>query len=165
MSTTPCDRIIAVLDKVEKRLVENRLAHKLLGSTDEEIENLERALQVTLPLAYRLFLKRMGQDCGDFMLGSDFGGTEISAVIALQESARKLLAESNLRPLKPTEFVFLSHQGYQFLFFDAMSSEDPPVYYYLEGEASPRKVFDSFTAWLEQYAEDEIALAKQIRDE
>jgi hypothetical protein len=40
------------------------------------------------------------------------------------------------------------HQGYQFLFFKCDGSDDPPVYYYLEGDSSPTKKFDRFTEWI-----------------
>ncbi len=55
------------------------------------------------------------------------------------------------------------HQGYQFLYFDCDAGHDPPVYLFLEGEDAPRQVFDSFSQWLSQCVEDEIAAYAELK--
>lgn len=64
----------------------------------------------------------------------------------LREIAEQLLQENNQPPLPAQAFVFLMHQGYQFLYFVADGkNDDPPVYGYLEGEQGIVKKFEHFS--------------------
>ena len=69
-------------------------------------------------------------------------------MIGIKEGAEELLedddtwlieergAEGNPFELPDDAFIFLMHQGYQFMYFHtADRNEDPPVYYYLEWAA------------------------------
>ena len=58
--------------------------------------------------------------------------------------------------LSKHDFVFLVHQGYQFLFFDTIYADDPPVFLYSDNEHEPKKIFDHFSEWLLAAVDDEI---------
>ena len=49
--------------------------------------------------------------------------------------------------LERGDFVFLGHQGYEFLFFNVADSSDPPVFLLVE-DAEPIRVSSHFSEWL-----------------
>jgi len=114
--------------------------------TESDIRLLEEQYQVVLPKEYTRFLRRSYPALEANLAGSDF---HIHCLSRLREGALELLAE-NGKPfaLEATDFVFLMHQGYQFLFFRCGGSDDPSVYHYLEGDSRPTKKFDRFTEWI-----------------
>lgn len=118
------------------------------GCTEQEIAALEQAVAQTLPPAFRAYLLRCGKMPDAVFTGSDCCYGDL---FHLREDAEDLL-EENGQPfnLPKRAFVFLMHQGYQFLYFlTDGKSPDPPVQYYLEGEEGPEKKYPSFTAFLE----------------
>lgn len=124
------------------------------GLTETEIREIGQRQGVRLPDLYVRFLTRMGRSAGDFLRGSDFLYPDL---LPLKDYARGLLEEDEADfGLRDSHFVFLMHQGYQFLFFDADESEDPAVYLYLEGEGPPARVADRFSDWLKVAVEEEI---------
>jgi SMI1 / KNR4 family (SUKH-1) len=128
--------------------------HELSGCSDEEIEGIERQFSISLPAVYRRFLKRMGRSTGKFLQGSDFLFPEL---LLLREQAERLLRGMKGQfTLSNHDFVFLVHQGYEFLFFDALASDDPPVWFYLEQETRPKRLFDRFSLWLLAAVADEV---------
>lgn len=62
--------------------------------------------------------------------------------------------------LSESDFVFAHHQGYQFMYFSTGGSDDPPVYYYMEGTRSPQKKYDSFSEFLLKAAEDYVRITQ-----
>lgn len=139
-----------------ERIREGGLAGErpLGGLGEAEIREVARHQGVELPAVYARFLSRLGRSAGDFLRGSDFLYPDL---LPLKEYAQQLLEEDEVDfTLGEEHFVFLMHQGYQFLYFDATASDDPPVYLYLEGEGEPSRVADSFSAWLETAVEEEI---------
>jgi SMI1 / KNR4 family (SUKH-1) len=115
--------------------------------TEAEVSALQRDLGVRLPAAYRAMLLLMGREPDP-----SFTGTDLSMrwLRDLQPAALELL-EDNGRPfeLPPRSFVFLSHQGYQFMYLVADgASDDPPLYYYREGTAAPERRAERFSDWL-----------------
>jgi hypothetical protein len=60
--------------------------------------------------------------------------------------ATELLKENDL-VLPENAYVFHMHQGYTFDFFLLQEGDDPPVYYYLEGE-SIEQIFPSFSEYI-----------------
>jgi len=97
-----------------------------------EVEGLEDHLRVTLPTAYKAYLRIAGRHAPAAWVGSD---CTVDKLPDLQEWGPELLRESGQPPLPPQAFVFAMHQGYQFYYFLADGcSDDPPVFYYLEGE-------------------------------
>lgn len=130
------------------------------GCTAQEVAEVEATLRVRLPNAYREFLGLCGKQAGEFLSGT---GWTFPAILALKESAATLLSECGTQQkLSPSDFVFATHQGYQFLFFDCQSGQDPPVFRFVEGDQSAQQVFDSFSTWFLQCAEDEIAAHAEL---
>jgi hypothetical protein len=117
------------------------------------VQEVEKQAGGPLPAVYRAFLERMGRSTGDFMRGSDF---LYPTLLTVRDQAEALLRDCGGKwRLPETAFVFMSHQGYQFLFFDRLAGDDPPVHYYLDGDARPQEVFSSFSKWLVQCVADE----------
>jgi hypothetical protein len=103
----------------------------LIGCKLDEIIKLEEFIGAPLPKAYREFLIIMGKKAGKLFMGSNYYYSE---VFKLRQSALELLEFNKFTiPLPENAFVFLMHQGYQFLFFLLDDSENPIVYYYSEG--------------------------------
>ena len=129
-------------------------ASDVVGCTAAEIAHVEAQASVQLPRLYKEFLSRMGRSTGAFLKGSDF---TYPAVTTLRSDADRLPEDSRAGwKLKAADFVFLGHQGYEFLFFDCAQGDDPPVQLLTEGE-NPREVFPRFSEWLARCVADEIA--------
>jgi hypothetical protein len=127
---------------------------RLQGCSEAEIAAIEHERGVALPGAYRTFLAAMGKSPGGFLRGSDL---EYSALRSLRAWAEELLVECDAAlELDLADFVFVMHQGYQFLFFRCGVSDDPPVYLFLEHEPRVQRVAESFSSWLASAAQDEI---------
>ncbi len=85
----------------------------------------------------------MGKGAGKFMHGSSAFWDE---VFNFQDWGIELLAENNFKPLPKNAFVFWLHQGYQMAFFLVDEGDNPPVYYFGEGEGQTDfKKVDSLT--------------------
>lgn len=123
-----------------------------VGCDDDEIEEISNPLPMPLPAAYLAALHCFGKGASFLWRGTDFHYPEL---LGNRESAEELLdwIDAGFR-LKETDFVFLDHQGYQFLYFQLGAGDDPEVSYYIETEKEPRKVYDSFTAWLRAYLKE-----------
>jgi hypothetical protein len=66
-----------------------------------------------------------------------------------------LLLENHQPPLPNKAFVFFMHQGYQFMYFIAdSSSDDPPVFYYLEGEPTTVQHYERLSDLMAVVARD-----------
>lgn len=123
---------------------------ELRGCSNRETGKLEAEFGFRLPSEYVHFLKLIGKGAGSFLLGTSIFYRDLPS---LRESAEELLVESGSTFVLPkSAFVFCSHQGYQFMYFDALPySEDPPVFYYLENDLKPNVRWPSFTAFLMGY--------------
>ena len=126
------------------------------GCSNEEIEYLENYTTHPLPETYKQFLIHMGHGAGKF-----FEGTDIfyKTIFENRIAANELLEEdqSNFK-LAETDFVFASHQGYQFMYFSLCENADPSVYYYIEGAKLPHKKWERFSEFLIQSVEDYVNL-------
>jgi len=113
----------------------------------EEIKEIALSCNYPLPASYLEFLRNMGRGAGEFLKGSSCFYPEI---LELRNWAEELLVENSFTPLPDDAFVVWMHQGYQFLFFRAKEGEDPPLYFYLEGQSNDNfiKKEDSFTDFL-----------------
>jgi hypothetical protein len=144
------------VDQAAERLIESGLAtpQTLVGCSGADLQQVESAAGGPLPRVYRRFLERMGRSAGNFMRGTDVLFPE---VLRLRRTAEALLRECGAPfSLGALDFVFSSHQGYQFLFFNRVAGDDPPVRYFLEGDPGPRQVFPTFSTWLQQCVADEL---------
>ncbi len=115
--------------------------------TDDQIRELEEKCGVVLPVKYKEFLKNGDALFEERLIGSDIKPPHLEN---LNEWASELL-EDNGTPyeLKADDFVFCMHQGYMFNFINCSEDvNDPPVYYYCEGESNIKKVSPSFTTYI-----------------
>ena len=132
----------------------------LQGCTPEEIAQIEKKFQLNLPAVYKEFLSRMGKSAGKFLVGTDY---LFPALLHLRDDAEDILEESGVNfRFGPAHFVFVGHQGYEFLFFDAAESPDPAVSHVEEAE-EPGQVFAHFSEWLLTCVADEIAAFQSLR--
>lgn len=130
----------------------------VLGCSEQEIAEITKEFSVTLPAAYRRFLATMGKSAGEFLDGTDFFYPE---VLTLRGQAEYLLSKCKATiSLATTDFVFASHQGYQFLFFGTEEGDDPRVRYYFEYREDFEIVASSFSEWLTGCVSDEIEATK-----
>ncbi|MDI9363589.1 MAG: SMI1/KNR4 family protein [Flavobacterium sp.] len=102
-----------------------------------EISIIESKFEVRLPIVYKRFLTLMGRGAGDYMLGSSVFFDEL---FSLRDGAIELLQENHMDSLPEEAFVFWLHQGYQVAYFKLDDGDDPPIYYFSEGQND--KVFE-----------------------
>lgn len=84
----------------------------------------------------------------------------------LNEAATGLLQENDKNYKLPSDaFVFYMHQGYQFMFFRLSEGDDPPVYFFGEGEGldKPKLLYDHFSSFLMAEIDGHKRLLDQIR--
>jgi hypothetical protein len=105
------------------------------GCTEAEVAALEQRIGSALPAAYREFLLWMGHSGEHLLRGSD---VFYDRLIDLQEWGPELLEENSIPPMPDDAFVFYMHQGYQLAFFRLSEGDNPPAYYYGEGEGLDR---------------------------
>lgn len=115
------DKIIQIISKDSK----------IEGLTQSELNNVEMLCKHPLPKTYKDFLLNMGKSAGSYMKGSSVFYDEI---FILKEGAKELLEENNFKEIPENSFVFWMHQGYQMAFFNLDEGDNPPVYYFCEGE-------------------------------
>jgi len=134
--------------ELRERLVQAGIARpsEIRGCTAEEIEEVRATQGLPLPRVYEEFLREMGRGAGAFLRGTD---VFYPRVLQVHEWALDLLAEDGAETVLPSgAFVFLSHQGYQFMFFPTGQSDDPAVYFYREQARAAQQRFDSFSSFL-----------------
>lgn len=120
--------------------------------SEDEVRALEVSLGIELPNSYRNFLLAMGRSAGSLFIGSS---AFYESLFELREWAQELLEENEVRdPLPPDAFVFLMHQGYQFMFLRNSEGEDPPVRSY--NEADPGQTFQVIAPSFTQFLADAI---------
>jgi hypothetical protein len=144
-----------VTDKLAKRIIHGGLCTwwSMHGCWNFEIKELERHFDIRLPEIYKSFLKKMGKGAGKFMRGTDFFYRHLFA----NRNAFEEVLASDGKPfsLSANTFVFSSHQGYIFHFFEC-GNPDPPVYGYSEGDMKVKKINNSFSEFMIYVVEEEI---------
>jgi hypothetical protein len=120
-----------------------------LGVTGEAcdewtVQDLEQQFGVELPPAYKAFLLLAGNGW-EPLEGSHYAIEDNLA--NLQRSGQRIMKHDGGK-LPDDAFVFLVHQGYACNFFLTQDGEDPPVYEYVEGMPSVRRVAARLTEWL-----------------
>lgn len=158
----PQARIEEFVDRLRTSLLAGRLPCR--GCSSAEIEEIASGQNVALPAAYRAFLSMIGRGCGDFLVGSD---CFYPAVLNVRDYAMDLLREGGVEAGLPDDaFVFLCHQGYEFLFFKtADHAEDPAVYFYAEGMAAPEHRWSAFSEFLSATLNEQLAVRKRFQSE
>lgn len=112
------------------------------AATDGEIGELERSAGA-LPASYKAYLLVAGRQPPSAWVGSDCA---LRHLPGLRKGAEELLRENGQPPLPASAFVFLMHQGYQFFYFETDGrNDDPPVFYYLEGQPKVVRRFEHFS--------------------
>lgn len=148
------------LDKFAEDLIQWGLASfwTIRGCKTHEITKLEQHFEIRLPQIYKEFLAKMGHRAGIFSQGTDMF---YESLFTNREGFQELLEEDKFSfVLEPKLFVFSSHQGYIYHFFNVEENViDPPIYGYMEGELKIKKVNDSFSAFLIK----SLAEQKQIK--
>jgi hypothetical protein len=156
--------ICTAVETAKSKLLEGGLVglDSFKGCTEEEITSLESRFSLCLPQCYRDFLAVMGRTAGKFLVGTDYSFPKL---LEFRKDAEGLLrtSQSDFK-LRSTAFVFMFHQGYTFLYFDCHANPyDPPVFMFTEAEKEPRKVSDTFSAWLLAAVEDDIAAYRELK--
>lgn len=109
----------------------------LVGCTDEEIAALEAWVAPhRLPAAYVEFLRFGGKDLAGVFHGLDFSYAMALALRA--HGNRDILSMLRRRDqtavLPDTVFVINEHLGSNFTYFDLTEGDDPPTYFWEEGD-------------------------------
>jgi|HigsolmetaAR206D_1030411.scaffolds.fasta_scaffold07126_3 hypothetical protein len=120
------------------------------GITAEQISEVQRAWGVSrLPRVYVDFLTHMGARAGRVLRGTD---AFFPTILQMKEWADEFF-EENSGVVSPPDgvVVFAMHQGYVAYWMADISSPDPEVVEWMEGESSPSRVWPSFTAFLNSH--------------
>jgi len=154
-----------LFNNLKAKMIESELStpDEILGCSEQEIAEIETRFKMNLPATYREFLHQMGNCAGWFLEGTD---VYFPQLLDCRKVAERLMKEDGAEfSLQPTWFVFLQHQGYQFMYFDSMEKDgDPPVFRYLEGDKQPKQIADSFSQWLTACVEQESELNKKVKN-
>lgn len=121
----------------------------LVGVSDEELREFAEDQAITsIPGRYAEFLKAMGRAAGPLLVGTDAFYPDI---IGLKRDGLELLADSGVAGLASSDVIVIAmHQGYQVYWMADVSTDDPPVYMYQEGDKGISKKWDSLTEFLRQ---------------
>ncbi len=116
---------------------------------------IEAHFRCRLPQAYKAFLEIAGRGAGKLFQGTDI---YYPRLLSLQAEAIDLMAQNNLPKMLPdAAIVFCMHQGYEVNYF-LPTSENPPVYQYVEGQPSPVQAWNSFSGFLAEALERHKAI-------
>lgn len=111
----------------------HRMGNRLQPLTAKEVDLIETRFKLVLPQLYKQFLRTMGNGAGNYMQGSSVFYKDI---FFLRDWATETLVENAMMPLDDDAFVFWMHQGYQIAYFKLDEGDNPPVYFFSEGENS-----------------------------
>ena len=114
-----------------------------VGASIEEIAQLERRLEVTLPAAYREYLLWMGRDFNGIFRGSNWFASDLEPN---REVLKALLEESGSRyEALSSHVVFFTHQGYMAAWFDAAENESDPKCLFINDAMQEPEVSGTFS--------------------
>ncbi len=160
------------LDRVKERVQElHLLAQNVVWPcTEQEIEQLEEWMHISLPAAYKEFLLWMGHRAGGLFFDAHchYWDLEHNQIVAAQ-----MLQENNFPVSLPQDaFVFYIDQATIFYFFLLSEGEDPPVYMYEELMPGPtfplayHKYSEYLAAEVEKYANfrQRVATREKLRE-
>jgi hypothetical protein len=113
------------------------------GYAEGEVADAETRLGLRFPIVFRQYLREMARSPGDLFRGSDLAG--IAEFEQFRADAQRLLAETDpALSLPPEAVVFLSHQGYTFVYLLAVGGFDGAPMQWSETEREPRQVAATF---------------------
>ncbi|MBZ0296724.1 MAG: SMI1/KNR4 family protein, partial [Anaerolineae bacterium] len=120
---------------------------QFVGFAADAIEALEHQLGVHFPPLFRAYLEAMGVEHGMLFWGSDSNPADFSLY---RRQAEAILTDDGVTSLLTNRsVVFLLHQGFAFLYFDADAADDAPVWKYVEGDEHPQAIAPSFRQFIE----------------
>ena len=141
-----------------KRIIQPQIGKPELikGCSEQEIEELEKACGLSLPLSYKVLLRNFGHGFGGIAYDVEFLYQD---VFPLTQIAREMLQYEGDPVLPENTFVFAMRYREQFAFFEVKKGiEDPPIFFYMEEDENFTKTDDSiFGFW-----EAEIKLKEQL---
>ena len=109
------------------------------------LKELEGKYKITLPDSYKEWHQNGGQN-KDSLIGTDVDFPRLSEI---QDWAKELLTEDQSSFTLPDKaFVFLMHQGYQFMYFICNGNNDPQIWYYHEGDMEPKVKWETFSEYV-----------------
>ena len=108
------------------------------GASNKEIEQLEAKLGFKLSVAYKEYLKFMGNDYKGALCGTDCFINERKID---KDSLEESLKLNELKVDLPQDFlVFFNHQGYYLAWFELnIPDENPKCFYYMEDDLTELK--------------------------
>ena len=93
------------------------------------------------------------------MQGSDFACREL---VQMNTLARKLVRDTGAS-IPDNAFVFLMHQGYQFLYFLVGEESDPQVHLFDDG-GTLKPIGLTFADWFLRTTDEEIEIWRGLKD-
>jgi hypothetical protein len=133
-----------------------RTEQTFVGLREEEVVALERSLGVTFPQDFRAYLLHMGKQTGLLFTGSDIDPWSYGEY---KRNLADIIADEGIPSfLTPRSVVFLQHQGYSYLFFEADNPTTSVVWSYAEGDEEPTRlktitavIESELTSWEQLY--------------
>ncbi|MFC4159993.1 SMI1/KNR4 family protein [Chitinimonas lacunae] len=115
------------------------------GVPEDKIVALEVNTGLTLPTAYKDFLRDCGSYAGDFAPNLDFLYFSLPFI---QEDLADQLASGAIAPLPATAFCFMASEGQVFNYFLCEGEDDPPVYQVVAGRKEIGTPYPTLSAFM-----------------
>ena len=148
-------RLVAMADKppyvyrnTPRHLMEEhyRRLTTFVGFSEPQVAAAEARLGVRFPMVFRRYLLEMAESPGALFCGSRLAGVESFELF--RTDALELMSETEpTLALPPEAVVFLSLQGYAFVFLLAAGGFDSPPMQWTEGTREPRQVGRASREW------------------
>ena len=139
--------------QIQERLISSGLAtpDSIIGCSDTELTQIATCAGRELPTAYRQFMAKFGKKAGRFLRDVEIF---YPAVLGLRSVAEEIVRdyEEFQIELPSSAFVFSMRQKEQFMFFDDYS-DDPPVKFYMSGDAGFTTIANRFWEVIESELE------------
>lgn len=130
--------------KLLKSLLKRHPNHLITGCTDNEIEKIMNAQNVSfLPESYKQVLKLMGKSGLDRAIFCD---SLYNDLLSMKQYGKELFDYVDNVALPDDAFVFAMHHGYILWYFPtSIRLENPPVYGYKEEDPNTKKIQDQLS--------------------
>ncbi len=135
-----------------------------VGYTEEEVGRAESRLSVLFPAVFRKFLLEMAKSPGNLFRGSRLAG--ITEFEQFRVDALELMAETDpALTLSPEAVVFLSHQGYTFVYLLARGGFDSSPVQWTETHLESRIVAGTFNEMIDAELQSLAGNNRNSRDQ